>query len=688
MGRSTLGLCVALSLLAALVGSVMYFKWNADGPGTHGGGEDLDRKVEAPMAAPMQPPESALTQRRHERASITGTVRDVEGQAIAGAQVCAVASSNLLGASETRWPRCVHSDADGHYLIGDLHGVRHRVSAGAVNRLPADSLHRVAGVQRRAIDLRPGSAAQNVDISLAPGGVEIRGVVRDLRGQPIADAWVASGTARPGHPAYYTTTDADGQYALWVAPGTVTVTAQAAGHVPGSASGPSEGHAFTLHLAPASLLRGRVLGFDRDPIDGAWVRANPDGDAVKTDPAGNFLFDDLPPGVYHPRVETEDGAGTLAAPVTLGLGEHSARLQIVVTPAFSVEGRILFTSGEVCDDGSLTLRDGGEARDAGEPGGMVHLRGILPGSYEVTITCTGAIAASHYPRVVVRDRDVVGQVWYVEPGHSIAGVLVDAAGQPVRGATLTAEPTPAPMEPSVAPVATSDDAGRFVLRGLAPGDYRVSPIAHPRHTMPGAPTPVTIVDADITDLQLALPATGELRGHLLDPRRRPISGAVVILRSAHGQQRAITDDDGGFHLASAARGPARARVELGGVDLPLQSSSPIEILGDRPVTLALVAAAPLRSITGVLHDSEGHPVAGALVEARPEGVGLDTTTVGLWRAAGDPPQLTDLAGRFTLPALIAAPYAIVARLPGGGEVRREHARPGADLTLALPAKQR
>lgn len=692
MSRSTLGLCVALSLLAALVGAVMWFKWNSDGPGTHGGGEDLDRKIEAPMAAPMQPPESALSQRRHERASVAGTVRDLDGHAIAGAQVCATATSDLLSSSETRWPRCVHSDQDGHYLLGDLYGVRHRVSAGAANYLPADHLHLQGDGQRRAIDLRPGSAAQNIDVVLLPGGVEIRGVVRDLRGQPIGDAWVASGTAQPGHPAYFTTTDGDGHYALWVAPGTVTVTARAAGHVPGSASGPSEGHAFILHLAPASLLRGRVVRSDnRDPVDDAWVRANAGGDAVKTDPAGNFLFDDLPPGVYQPRVETEDGLGTLTTPVTLGLAEQSTRLQIVVKPAFSVEGRIVFKSGEVCDDGSLTLRDGAhgtEARDPGEPGGMVHLRGVLPGSYDVTVTCTGAIAASRYPRVLVRDRDVVDQVWYVEPGRGIAGVLLDAAGQPVRRATLAVEPEPAPAPATPPRLAISDDAGRFVFKGLDPGGYRILPIAHPRHTMPGAPTSVKITDADITGLQLTLPATGELHGHVLDPRHRPIVGAVLTLRSARGQVRVITDDDGGFHFASVAVGPASAAVELGGVRLPLQSSTPIEILGDRPVTRELIAVAATRSITGVLHDHEGQPVAGALVEARPEGVGLDTATTGLWRAAGDPPQLTDLAGRFTLTALITAPYAIVARPFGGGEVRRHHVQPGAALTLVLPAKQR
>ena len=159
MASTNRGLWIAMSVPIALVGSVIYFKWNADGPGTHGGGDDLHVTLEAPMAAPMQPPESDLSQRRHERASISGTVRDPDHRPIAGAHVCAAASSTLLGSDETRWPRCTRSDRDGHYQLGDLHGVRQRVSAGALGHLPADHTHLLAGVPRRAVDLRPGMVA-------------------------------------------------------------------------------------------------------------------------------------------------------------------------------------------------------------------------------------------------------------------------------------------------------------------------------------------------------------------------------------------------------------------------------------------------------------------------------------------------------------------------------------------------
>jgi len=681
MAGSNRGLWIAMCVPAALVGSVMYFKWNADGPGTHGGGEDLHVTLEAPMAAPMQPPESALTQRRHERASISGTVRDSDARPIAGAHVCAAASSSLLG-SETRWPRCTRSDRDGHYRLEDLHGVRQRVSAGAVGHLPADHLHLLAGVLRRAVDLRPGGAAEDIDITLAPGGVEIRGTIRDLHGAAIADASVTSGGADQGNGVVSVTTDADGAYALWVRPGETTVTAQAPGRVTARTTGPSDANSFDLYLAPASSLRGRAVRADNgDPVDGAWVRALPGGAAVKTDPAGHFVFDDLPPGIYTPRAVTDDGAGALASPITLGLGETSPLLEIVMGPAAFVEGRLTYQNGEVCDDGTLTLHDPTRdttVSDTTEPGGMVHIRGLLPGSYEVRVACKGALPARSYPRVIVRDRDILEQSWRVERGHSVAGALLDADGRPVAGATLAVTADPARL------TAVSDDAGRFVLRGLAPGRHFVAAVADPQHTMPAAPVPVDIVDADITTLRLVLAATGEVRGHLRDPQRRAIAGATLSLRSSGGELHTRTGADGGFLLAAAALGPTVVSAHLGDAPLPLRAPTTLVVRGDRSTTLALVATPPTGAITVQLLDPAGQPVAGALIEARPELPGADAGRTGLWREGGEPPLLTDAAGRVTLTALIAAPYTVVARRFGGGEARQTHVRPGAPLTLALP----
>jgi hypothetical protein len=675
---------IGMVVMAMPIGAVMWFKWNSDGPGSNGGGEDLGVKIEAPMAAPRQPPARAVDQRRGSRAAISGAVRDADGAAIVGAMVCAAADSTLLSASDTRWPSCSLSGADGEYRIEDLFGVRHRVSAAAAGHVPADHVHLQAGVHRRAVDLRAGGEATDIDVTLARGGVEIRGVVQTLRGVPIADAWISSGGAERGAAIGWARSGADGQYALWVPPGTVTVAAHAAGHIVGRATGPSEGHVFSVYLAPESVLRGKVVRADnREPIEGAWVRAEAGGEAVLTDPAGHFHFDGLPPGIYEPRVATEDGLGMAGEQVALGLGETSWPLMIAVKPAVFVEGHIVYPDGEVCDDGALILREtenGREARDTTEPGGLVHVRGLLPGTYSVRITCKGAIAADRYPPVVVGDRELRGQTWQVTRGRSIAGVLLDTNGGPIAGATVAARAVDGTDSP---PAVLSDAEGRFLLRGLLAGSYQVGPIAHPQRTMPDVPMPVIVGEADILGLRIVLAATGELRGKLSDPNGLPIAGAELSLRTARGSLQVITGNDGGFYCASAAADSSGVSVSLGGAPLPLKAHPRVVVRPGTSTTITLVSATSPGTITGALRDETGAAMAGALVEARPEGQTPDSGLPGLWRAGGERPEFTDSAGRFTLTGLGAGTYTVAAHRLGGGEARREQVKPGQALELAL-----
>ena len=682
--RNSIGMGVGMFVLAALVGSVMWAKWNADGPGSDGGGEDLHRKEFAPMADADGTSGQPLAQRSRERAAISGTVRDTDGAPIAGALVCAAGDSSLLSAMDTRQPRCAESGKDGRYRIDDLFGVRQRVSAGGAGFLPADHVHMKLGVRRRAIDLRPGAEASDVDLTLERGGVEIRGVVEDLHGAAIAGAWLSSGGSASGTGIVWTRSGADGAYAMWVRPGTTTVTAHATGHATGFATGPSESHAFTVYLAPESVLRGKVFrAHDREPIEGARVRASASGVSVSTDAAGHFHFDGLPPGVYSPRVETDDGFGMAAEQVSLGLGETSWPLMIAVQSAVFVEGRIAYEGGEPCDDGALTLREsasGREIHDTTEPSGLVHLRGLLPGTYTAIVTCKGAIAAARYPLIVVRDKDVVDQVWQIASGRSISGVLVDAHDLPVIGATIVARPDDGSQSP---PTVVSDDGGRFVLRGLAAATYQVVPVAHPRRTMPDAPVAVDLRAADVTDLRVALTATGEVRGTLRDSQSRPIAGAVLALRTARGTQHAIAADDGRFSFASAATGESAFDVLLGGVPLRVLAHARVLVEADTTTTAELVTTAPTGKITGVLNDTKGQPVADALVEVRPEGGEAVVDRATLERVGGERPRRTDAAGHFELAGLPPAMYTVVAYRVGGGEARREHVEPGETLELAL-----
>ena len=207
-------------------------------------------------------------------------------------------------------------------------------------------------------------------------------------------------------------------------------------------------------------------------------------------------------------------------------------------------------------------------------------------------------------------------------------------------------------------------------------------VAQAQRTMPDAAVAVEIGAAEPPGLRVALAATGELRGKLRDPKARPIAGAELSLRTAWGEQRAVTGDDGGFHFPTAAVGSSTLGASLGGAPLALSRRSRVSIRGGRTATIELVSAAATGVITGVLRDADGRSIAGALVEARAE-TGGPVGAAGLLRNDTRAPQLTDVAGRFALAGLPAASYTVVARRIGGGEARRQHVRPGAAMTLAL-----
>ena len=271
-------------------------------------------------------------------------------------------------------------------------------------------------------------------------------------------------------------------------------------------------------------------------------------------------------------------------------------------------------------------------------------------------------------------------MWQVARGRSIAGVLVDAGGDPVVGATLVAQTADGKHRP---PAAVSNPEGKFLLRGLRPGTYEVMAIAHAQRTMPDVPVPVKIGDADVSGLKVTLAATGEVRGTLRDLKGLPIVGAELALRTTRGAQQVITGDDGGFRFASAAAGNSALGVSLAGAPLPVRAHPQVLVRVGATTMVELVTAAPMGTITGLLRDEEGSPAVGALVEARPEGESPDGGLPGLWRVGGERPQFTDAAGNFTLAGLGATTYTVAAHRIGGGEARREHVKPGEALTLAL-----
>ncbi len=280
----------------------------------------LSRRGVAPLAgAPAAPSAAARTPRSprpvdvavRPRAGIAGHVLDPARKPVAAASVCVwAAPGNGLVTTQTRAPRCAKTDGAGAYALSDLFPATPLVvSASAPSFAP---------VGFGDLRLADGEQRAGVDLVLRGGGVRLEGSVDDITGGAVAGATVATWDETNRAVA---TTDAKGEFTLWVEPGSVRVGATAAGYAPGSAWGPAPGHFFKIALVPGSTLVGRaVLAGTETPvggvmIEGIQVEGGNNRGSTRTDEEGRF----------HDRAACASPAGTAWRPPPRGARATRAR---------------------------------------------------------------------------------------------------------------------------------------------------------------------------------------------------------------------------------------------------------------------------------------------------------------------------------------------------------------------------
>lgn len=640
------------------------------------------------------------------RASMAGHVRDSAGAGIPGATVCAWDVSLRLACPDVREPTCARTDQAGRYQLEGLPAARYKVAANAPAHRP--EAHREGG-RDQALALGPGEHRAGVDIVLDRGGVPLRGVVKDISGGVVAGALVA---ARPGSwwrghsrstPAR---SDADGRFELWVAPGGVSVEAEAEGYASGRASAAAPGQTAEVLLAPEAVLAGRVVQAGQ-PVAGVRVEANRaadgagwiGGDRAVTDGEGRFRMARLHPGRYRPIAVSPIGYGEAAESVRLGVGETSHEVVIHLHPAVTVSGRVV--GDRPCEDGSVRLHDPrtAEARAADlEAGGAVSMDGVLPGRYEVWVWCAGQVAEDRYPAVEVANQPVTSLVWHVRAGRTIRGRVLDVAGSAVPRAELRAQLVGGdPRGQRVWSDARTGADGRFELTGLVAGRYALEVITD---ELPELERPVEVevpIDRDLDGVAITLGEAGTIEGAVTEQGGRAVAGVNVraIGKQWRRGEDVMTRDDGSFTIRALAPGEYRVTAERGFSDLRAPGSSdddvqglPVRVAAGRASRVKLVLERLSGRIAGRVVDAAGRPVADAFVAAEREsdaagsGAGQARAWVR-WSSWSRVPVMTGLDGRFTIGRLERGRYTVHALRKGGGEALAEQVATGSNVTLMI-----
>lgn len=435
------------------------------------------------------------------RCSVSGTVVDsVTGKGLAKVDVTLAPIDRLTHHSAT-----TTTDGEGRFSMVDVDPGAYRLTGKRSRYLDARQV---------MLQLDPDQNIAGLTYKLSPAGV-IAGTVRDSDGEPVESAHVViarrrgvttegidstdtddQGHYRFGHLApgkYFISAEppsrgwdrvdhsrADGEPPLMVIPTFYPSVSDLslASVIPLATGGRAEGVDVRLLRSRGYRVSGRVRNATRR-VGLALVSVGDntihdfDPRTVTQGGQGEFEFRNVPPGTYVLMADAPAARVTVTAADVDGVEavmEEGAMVRgtVIVEGDASrkVQGRVHLMSGEW-----------GRYPPQIAPDGSFVLRHVASGTYRVEVKAQDArdlyvksVRASGLDALknglAVPGSGAVTVEIVMARGGSVSGVITDASGVPVAGATAVV----AGDEPRSA---ATDQYGRFRVDGLKPGEYRV-----------------------------------------------------------------------------------------------------------------------------------------------------------------------------------------------------------------------
>lgn len=524
---------------------------------------------------------------------ISGTVRDENGQPVAGATVYGGVNS-------------VTTAADGTYTTLAAAG-DHSVSASKDGYQSASSV---------LVPVPP--AVTSVDFVLLIKNQTITGRVTDSQGLPLADAYVsASSITCRSSGSGSTRTKADGTYTLAVPVGTYHVKASKDGFIPTPSELvklPSAAQVnFTLEPL-AYTIRGAVKDSQGQPVKNAWVYASACGLSygANTDATGAYTLA-VSANTYSVYASKSDYPDPPAQIVSTP--PNADHVDFVLPPAYTIGGRVTDPQGRPLAD----VRVGTDYSNADYDSDYTDTDGrytlhLAAGSYRIGAEKEG-YDWPHRTAAVPPNQSGIDFV-LTPVSLRIQGVVRDDAGRGMAGGYVC---------PTLAGESTSFSCKTTYYNGaysklLPAGTYRVSASAS------------CYISTSVSDVTLPPDRTGldftiRLRDQLIAGRVTDSDGQPVCGASVRAQDGA-SDSDGternGRYSLNVPAGTYKVKASKTGYGTP-----PEQTITVPPSTTAInfVLVAPSNTIQGVVRDNHGVALAGVSISASSSS-GTVTTATG------------------------------------------------------------
>lgn len=643
--------------------------------------------TETAPAAEASAPEPETSRSPKGRGSVSGTVELLSG--VQRQQVVVLlmrVEDRVEGDPEAEAPDWSTSlDTDNGFRFDDL-------PLGAYF-LKARAEGAIAAAMPKLTRERPDYTARMVMGASGP----LEGRVVNTAGEPVADARVfVTGTGETFRPlpasdvmANQVRTDEAGYFHApdhGISPHWLKVTAK--GYAPqghGPVNNNQKGVVITLHQGGSAA--GVVLVQDsRAPAPGAEVVVREDTTGVegkaKADDAGRFVLAALAPGAYVATATAEGFARSDEAKFQISDGVEQGTIEIYVTPEAVITGRVY--DGDT-DKGIAGMRvyarsGRGNAEATTERNGAYRLAGLSAGQYDVQLIHQ---QDSPYPRRYEPPRNVsvaAGAVveginFVLSQGLSLAGHVMDAEGQPITGANVSAS------HESVHSSDETDENGAFIVRGLGPSSQvRVWASATGYGSLSAGNYDLS--NGSIDGVELTLKPEAIVEGIVVDERNVPVPSAKVARRvmdpAGHFSiSMEDADGEGRFRIAQLPEGPCNLRPLHPGSDYGWNNENWPETVDLRPgdhiknVRLVLDTSG-VDGISGRVTDESGNPIQRARLTAS----GMNSHGSAS----------TDADGRYMISGLTGESYMVQVSASDFAGDRREGIAPGTkNLDFVLGA---
>lgn len=495
----------------------------------------------------------------------------------------------------------------------------------------------------------------------------------------------------------------DGSFTLeGLEPGAVTVAAEHPDFSPAQAQATlaagSEPEPVVLRLTQGATLTGSVRDAQGQPVAGAQVMllksAFGGAPAISTTAAdGRYSFERQAAGSYMAHRMREGRLKGVPAMKSVTLEEgRTAVLDFDDQAGITLSGRVLRGKEPLAESRLIFVAGANagttppEAMTSAVADGAGHYEVKLDraGSYYVNVALSSAGRSQGLQLDVPDEPQVTRDI--VLKTNAVSGSVTGSDGAPIAGGAFVAAVRDGAGESAGGRSgAQTDSSGRYALEGLEPGVWRLA--ASAIGLAPAERYPVTVTDGSDATIDFQLEEGRRLRGRVIDPSGRGLSGAMVVatragVPAALAGSTSMTDVNGVFELVTPAEGALDVTALATGW-APTRVEG-VEPSGDAnaPETIIQVSLGGRIRVTVVGPD--GRPASGVRVGFR----SLATTITSLRPFGQEPTPPTDAQG-VTL-ALLLAPGSYQVSLVGRDGTAPEEVSVGEGqeaavrLTLATP----